>query len=154
MNKCDCYHIQPTIKYKYNPITGDPILFTAQEGVCWGTKEMEICSCGGDRTKCDFYPNVRERALEEMEPEFMEPEFGEWISVKDRLPEKDGEYLCIIEGSICIFDFTKDLYTIDKYAFNKSKSNSGFYDFDRDLGYYEHTRVTHWMPLPEPPKGE
>ena len=149
MNKCDCYHIQPTIQYRYNTINGDPIPYTKQKGVCWGTREQDECWCDGDRTKCDFYPDVIEKALKEIEPEF-----GEWISVKDRLPEKDGEYLCIIEGSICIFDFTKDLYAINKYAFNKSKSNSGFYDFDRDLGYYEHTRVTHWMPLPEPPKGE
>lgn len=23
---------------------------------CYGTKEKELCSCGGDRRKCDFYP--------------------------------------------------------------------------------------------------
>ena len=33
---------------------------------CTGTKEIDICSCGGDRTKCDFYPNVRKKALEEI----------------------------------------------------------------------------------------
>ena len=27
--------------------------------VCYGTKEKEICSCGGDRHKCDFYEEVR-----------------------------------------------------------------------------------------------
>lgn len=26
------------------------------EGRCFGTREMEICKCGGDRSKCDFYP--------------------------------------------------------------------------------------------------
>lgn len=24
--------------------------------VCWGTKEIEPCSCGGDKTKCTHYP--------------------------------------------------------------------------------------------------
>lgn len=28
-------------------------------GRCWGTKEMDICSCGGDTNKCDFYPEKR-----------------------------------------------------------------------------------------------
>jgi len=29
---------------------------------CYGTKEMERCNCGGDRSKCDFYPEIRENA--------------------------------------------------------------------------------------------
>lgn len=28
-------------------------------GRCWGTKEMDICSCCGDTNKCDFYPEKR-----------------------------------------------------------------------------------------------
>jgi hypothetical protein len=49
----------------------------------------------------------------------------EWISVEDRLPE-EGEHIlvCYSDGWIC------DQYT----------------PFDDG--------VTHWMPLPEPPKGE
>lgn len=23
---------------------------------CMGTKEIDVCSCGGDKSKCDFYP--------------------------------------------------------------------------------------------------
>jgi hypothetical protein len=26
---------------------------------CYGTKEIEICNCGGDKSKCDFYPEYR-----------------------------------------------------------------------------------------------
>lgn len=29
--------------------------------VCYGTKEREECSCGGDKRKCNFYPEYRER---------------------------------------------------------------------------------------------
>lgn len=118
MKKCDCYHIQPTIKYK-----DDCIPFMAHDGVCWGTREQDICSCGGDRTKCDFYPDVREKAFQEIEPKF-----GEWISVKDRLPDVSGRYLthCDVEGQslVCIL----------------------YYGFEKE--------VTHWMLLPKPPKGE
>ena len=31
---------------------------------CTGTKEIDICNCGGDRTRCDFYPEVRKKANE------------------------------------------------------------------------------------------
>ena len=27
-----------------------------ERGVCYGTKECEPCSCGGDESKCNFYP--------------------------------------------------------------------------------------------------
>ena len=33
--------------------------FLGKRGVCWGTKEREACSCGGDASKCDFYPEKR-----------------------------------------------------------------------------------------------
>lgn len=50
MNTCDCF-------YK---IFG--------KSRCYGTKEMEECSCGGDEAKCNFYPDVRFRAKEEKGP--------------------------------------------------------------------------------------
>lgn len=69
----------------------------------------------------------------------------EWISVEDRLPE-EGEYvLCVLKGfnyggKIQVFKFVP----ADKF---------------KDKPYFEHFRngfpsVTHWMPLPNPPKGE
>jgi len=45
---CKCYHAERN--------------FIGKIGVCWGTKECEACSCGGDEAKCDFYDYVRERA--------------------------------------------------------------------------------------------
>lgn len=44
---CKCYHAERN--------------FLGKIGVCWGTKECEACSCGGDESKCDFYEYVRER---------------------------------------------------------------------------------------------
>lgn len=52
MKKCDCYHEQ----MDWN---------NAICGVCWGTKEQDVCDCKGDRAKCDFYDNVRNRAKKE-----------------------------------------------------------------------------------------
>ena len=57
----------------------------------------------------------------------------EWISVKDRLPEKPMK--CLV--------YTKrgeyGGYEITYY-------NEGF--------YLHYANITHWMPLPQPPKGE
>ena len=63
MEKCNSYHLQPTIKYTYHPLMGRPIAHDVEVGVCWGTKECERCNCGGDRRQCDFYPEVREKAI-------------------------------------------------------------------------------------------
>lgn len=49
---CKCYH--------------DDLNFLGKHGVCWGTKECEACSCGGDESKCDFYQCVRDRASQKL----------------------------------------------------------------------------------------
>lgn len=45
---CNCYHAERN--------------FVGKIGVCWGTKECEACSCGGDEGKCDFYADKRKKA--------------------------------------------------------------------------------------------
>lgn len=35
------------------------------EARCWGTKEMDPCSCDGDQRRCSFYDYLRERAARE-----------------------------------------------------------------------------------------
>lgn len=55
---------------------------------------------------------------------------SEWISVRDKLPEKDGRYLVYIPK--CIFF-------------------SVFYAKAAEPHFYE-CNATHWMPLPEPPE--
>ena len=32
-----------------------------ERGVCYGTKEREPCKCGGNESKCDFYPEKRKK---------------------------------------------------------------------------------------------
>ena len=59
---------------------------------------------------------------------------SKWISVKDRLPEKIGYYICCLDnGTIKV---CKWIYGI----------RNGMWDNPN------WTTVTHWMPLPEPPK--
>lgn len=64
-NKCHCYHTQKKTRYTYNQYTGSPIPHDVEVGVCWGTKECDECNCGGNETKCDFYPEVRKKAKKE-----------------------------------------------------------------------------------------
>ena len=64
----------------------------------------------------------------------------EWISVKDRLPDEDGYYLCNVRS----FAFRGSFYAaMLKY------DNGGFIE-----GHIYTDDVTHWMPIPMPPKGE
>lgn len=76
----------------------------------------------------------------------------EWISVEDELPEIAGKYL------IARKTVYGNLINIVWYDTNYNGGNddmigkSVWYMFDGDWGDYEIPNVTHWMPLPEPPK--
>ena len=63
----------------------------------------------------------------------------EWISVRDRLPEKGEEVL--------VFD-TRENWTGFAWLRPDETWTALGFDFPFDLG-----EVTHWMPLPEKPKG-
>lgn len=56
MEKCSCYQT----RYKFVFSRNVPV------GVCLGTKECDECQCGGDESKCDFYPEKREKAKKEL----------------------------------------------------------------------------------------
>lgn len=68
---CKCYHAERN--------------FVGKIGVCWGTKEREACSCGGDESKCDFYEDKRKKATpkqthyDEIRAMSIE-ELAEWIA--------------------------------------------------------------------------
>lgn len=78
---------------------------------------------------------------------------SEWI--KDRNPDKDGDYLCIIgiEGIMYfrqILHFASDLYKIDQYAFEtykNKKDRSGWYNYDSEWGCYNIKKVFAWSEL-------
>ena len=81
----------------------------------------------------------------------------EWISVKERLPDKNGEYLCCVRSSYyccrSICSFALNLEQIDEYDFY-GKKYCGWYDYNSEYGYFEMDGITHWMPLPEIPSNE
>ena len=66
---------------------------------------------------------------------------AEWIDVKDGLPKKIGRYIV----------HTRNLTGYAPLEHNVFVAKSIFDDFA--IKYWEDNEVTHWMPLPEPPKG-
>ena len=72
----------------------------------------------------------------------LEAQVPRWIPVEERLPEENAEVLC------CCKMQKGDVY----YTLGVNYRNG--WSFDNDP-YAEHDQtVTHWMPLPEPPKEE
>lgn len=83
-----------------------------------------------------------------------------WIRVADRLPEDDNRKYLTASSSVTkptttLYDicwFAKDLYEVDRFDFPNEKNKPGFYKYDSEYGNYIISDITHWMPLPEPPK--
>ena len=60
----------------------------------------------------------------------------EWISVKDRLPEDQEEVLVCTRSKNGVRNIDKGYMAIDRFI------------------HRGRAEVTHWMPIPHPPKGE
>lgn len=67
---------------------------------------------------------------------------SKWISVDERLPEKSGDYLTYHNGVI-----TALMYSKRHKLFNAEDS------LDEKFSKANCIEVSHWMPLPEAPKG-
>lgn len=112
MSKCSCYQFETKRRYLSNI---DKITYTLaterlapeyideEVSVCYGTKEKDVCNCGGDKRKCSFYEIVREKAAKEKN----------LSTTKDVLEE--------IEGLIGEYWGTDPIYYVD----SKNKEEDG-----------------------------
>jgi hypothetical protein len=74
-----------------------------------------------------------------------------WISVDERLPEPNEE--CLVSARVGD-RVVIDLGEIVRY-WNGHTNEYGFmWMITNDWDEGEGCKITHWMPLPEPPKGE
>ena len=67
----------------------------------------------------------------------------QWISVKDRPPCEYGNYLAVVDGEVM-----ECLYSTPNTGLICAWSTCDAYGFKS----IPDTKITHWMPLPEPPK--
>ncbi len=79
---------------------------------------------------------------------------AEWIDVTERLPDFPGGYVLVhCEGGRVDTDFyceSRDFLHRygSHYARKRQGKLSGYFRSSHEYGY----TITHWMPLPEPPK--
>ena len=87
-------------------------------------------------------------------PEDLLPVLRGWISVEERLPDKNGQYL--VQTKWTYGSFIRLCCWTPKYnGFEEHlKGRAIWYVYDSEYGDYECKDITHWMPLPEPPKEE
>lgn len=64
---------------------------------------------------------------------------SDWISAEERMPQATGKYLCAVK------DKRGNIWTIASDWSLEMKSWFGDYEEIKNI-------VTHWMPLPDPPK--
>lgn len=86
----------------------------------------------------------QQKRISELEAALREQEERRWIPVTERLPEKAAEYLC----RCCIGE--ADWYPIHMVLRYYLVDENPHFQHECEHGL----RVTHWMPLPEPPKEE
>ena len=82
----------------------DSYITYSGESRCLGTKEVETCSCGGDESKCDFYPEKRKAAEKMLNTAEM------WLKAQE-----DGKIYECINGDIA---YSKAMGLVDKDNFN------------------------------------
>ena len=95
MGQCNCYNV------RIDRIYGNEMKY----GVCLGTKEIDRCDCGGDESKCDFYPEKRKAAEKMLNTAEM------WLKAQE-----DGKIYECINGDIA---YSKAIGLVDKDDFNK-----------------------------------
>lgn len=101
------------------------------------TKEMAIKTREGDTVIVKSLVDTIAELTKELEALK-----NQWISVEDRLPDEDGRYMCYVKklerGDLDVY--MRLLFLDGKWPWIENK--------DRDI----YNKVTHWMPLPEPPE--
>ena len=83
------------------------------ESRCLGTKEVDRCNCGGDESKCDFYPEKRKAAQKTLNTAEM------WLKA-----QKDGKTYIVKQQTLC--------YSKQRGLFHATNCHSNFNNFTLD----------------------
>lgn len=99
-------------------------------------------------TPSNVYDMLQSSDFDAAATEIAELVNGGWISVEDRLPEKEDNVLAVLGGEVCLmayFEFTENGVSNKVWGYVYDGING---DAIFDDNYYP----THWQPLPSPPK--
>lgn len=128
----------PKIDLLQCPFCGSPAKLCSSKANAAGTRFAFWVHCDfrGD-LNCDVIPTTPKFDTAEQAVKAWNTRASGWIPCSERMPEKDGDYLCISNGE----------YKILPYM------NGEFYCvcFDSVLRCCN-SSVTHWMPLPSMPE--
>ena len=111
------------------------------EQSCYECANKELCDKYDNKTLSGTYKEAAD-AIEELSKQHeaqrqslivLMNERPSWIPVTEQCPEKSGDYL--------VFDDCRNLYVNEWHCLLKKWQ-------------YDDSRITHWQPLPEPPKEE
>ena len=103
MGQCNCYNV------RIDRIYGNETKY----GVCLGTKEVDRCNCGGDESKCDFYPEKRKAAEKTLNTAEM------WLKAQE-----DGKTYIVKQQTLC--------YSKQRGLFHATNCHSNFNNFTLD----------------------
>lgn len=106
MGQCNCYET------RLEPIETNSI-FQHTYGVCLGTKEVDRCNCGGDESKCDFYPKKRKATQKTLNTAEM------WLKAQE-----DGKTYIVKQQTLC--------YSKQRGLFHATNCHSNFNNFTLD----------------------
>lgn len=113
---------------------------TTEQAAAWFADRAQNTPMPGAREMFKFAADALREKAERENPQPLTP-VQEWVSVKDRLPEQT-------DPATAVLGITKrgKCYVVYYYKAAINNEFTGFYDnaVKRD--------ITHWMPLPEPPK--
>ena len=76
----------------------------------------------------------------------------EWISVNDRLPSEINQVEVVFFKNP--YEWWTGLFTPKNFLSNASDYRFEFHAHWDDDRYHLIEGITHWMPLPQPPKGQ
>lgn len=104
-----------------------------------------------DENDDDRFPEGYNYAINEIreyidDMPIVEAEPAKWVSVKDRLPEPNTEVLVYIK-------YPQPVLSLDTGIKKKANIKKLFFDGEGFVSY-DYGKLTHWMPLPEPPESE
>ena len=100
MGQCNCYNV------RIDRIYGNEVKY----GVCLGTKEVGRCNCGGDESKCNFYPEKRKAAMKMLNTAEM------WLKAQE-----DGKTYIVKQKTLCYSKERGLFYSTDLTSYNYLK---------------------------------